>query len=144
MPYIPASHRPAYDPIIEALQKRLRENGAERGDVNYVVTRIALGVLAVTPGYKNYSDAISALQDAADEIKRRCLGYYEDFACDKNGDVHEYAQADNKLEARWDEFDTLKRVVEDRQQPEPQDATVLAGELYQDLQAEIKETFERR
>lgn len=135
MPYIPATHRPALDPIIEALQKRLRELGANRGDVNYTVTRLALGVLAVSPGYKNYSDAIAALQDAADEIKRRCLGPYEDLAINKNGDVHEYYHADNLLDARWQEHD---RILEKQEAPVvdsplPQ----IAAEQYQDLMKEV-------
>jgi len=104
MPYIKKDRRPALDPIIEALQARLRELGCERGDVNYVVTRVALGVLASVPGYKNYSDAIAALQDAADEIKVRCLGPYEGFASYKNGDVPEMAASKLEVETQWSDL----------------------------------------
>lgn len=160
MPYIKLNRRPALDPIIEALQKRLREQGSVRGEVNYTVTRIALGVLAATPSYQNYSDAIAALQDAADEIKRRCLSRYEDFACDTNGDVVEFVEADNDISNRWDALITAKLddikplnhlpvvdvVIRDGvaynvvDSPLPQ----VAADQYQKLQDEIKETFERR
>lgn len=136
MPYIKLSRRPALDPIIEALQKRLREQGAEQGEVNYTVTRIALGVLAIKPSYKAYSSAIAALQDAADEIKRRCLAQYEDFAAETNGDVIEFVDAENDIEDRYDDIDAAllgKNAV-----------VQLAAESFKDLQEEIKETFDRR
>lgn len=158
MPYIKKIRRGGLDPLIEALQQRLRVNGCERGDVNYVVTRIALGVLASVPGYKNYSDAIAALQDAADEIKRRCLSRYEDFSEDTNGDVVEFVEADRIIDGRWDDL------VKPLSNPATVDVTVkpdgrcydnmqpivdspisqVAAEQYQKLQSEIKEAFDRR
>ena len=137
MPYIKLNRRPALDPIIEALQKRLREQGAEQGEVNYTVTRIALGVLAVQPSYKAYSSAIAALQDAADEIKRRCLSRYEDLAGDTNGDVIEFVEADNLIDCRWDAILPVAPVVDS---PLPQ----VAAEQFQKLQEEIREAFDRR
>lgn len=64
-------------------------SGKKKGALNYVVTRLALGVYG-RGGYTELSDAIAALQDAADEIKRRKLGPYEDKAIAKNGDLREY------------------------------------------------------
>lgn len=61
----------------------------KKGALNYVVTKLALGVYG-RGGYTELSDAIAALQDAADEIKRRKLGPYEDQAIVKNGDLVEY------------------------------------------------------
>lgn len=157
MPYIKKDRRAAYDPIVEALQQRLRINGCERGDVNYVVTRIALGVLATVPGYKNYSDAIAALQDAADEIKQRCLGPYETFAAYKNGDVPEMITGQFEVEAQWigviNSRKPLSGPVEKEFVVKPDGSTFVvvdspisqvAAEQYQDLQDEVKEAFDRR
>lgn len=156
MPYIKKERRAAYDPIVEALQQRLRINGCERGDVNYVVTRIALGVLASVPGYKNYSDAIAALQDAADEIKARCLGPYELLASCKNGDVPEMIEGRLEVESQWVEHinsrKPLSGPVEKEFVVKPDGSAFVvdspisqvAAEQYQQLQSEIKEAFDRR
>jgi len=42
--------------------------------------------------YQNLSDVIAALNDSAEEIRRRLLIPYEDKAIEKNGDLPEYKE----------------------------------------------------
>ena len=94
MPYISREDRSVINTgSIEVLVSDIKKvpSGKFKGALNYVVTRIALGVYG-EGGYTELSDAIAALQDAADEIKRRKLGPYEDQAIRKNGDLPEYPQ----------------------------------------------------
>jgi hypothetical protein len=86
MPYIKPQCRPALDPIIDGLLKRLREIKCKRGDLNYVVTRLVVEALNKN-SYHSISDCVSVLRDSADEIARRLLGPYEDTAILKNGDM---------------------------------------------------------
>jgi len=92
MPYISREDRlNINDTAINDLVSDIKNVPSQKlkGALNYVVTRIALGVYG-EGGYTELSDGIAALQDAADEIKRRKLGPYEDKAIVKNGDLHEY------------------------------------------------------
>ncbi|GMU26223.1 MAG: hypothetical protein AMXMBFR16_11280 [Candidatus Uhrbacteria bacterium] len=97
MPYInPASRReldPKIDDLVDQLFRTSGENPVPKGNVNYVVTRIALQALEPRGGwtYTSLSDAVAALQDAADEIKRRLLGPYEDTCIERNGDLEEFS-----------------------------------------------------
>lgn len=64
-----------------------------KGELNYEVTLKALKYIKTNGvGYKNISDAIAALQDAADELKRRLLHPYEDAMIKKNGDLDLYKE----------------------------------------------------
>lgn len=79
-----------------------------KGDLNWIVSRLVLSWLATngfikkvvpedgqeiwmptgkTGTYFNMSTMIDALQNSADELKRRFLGPYEDDARRRNGDV---------------------------------------------------------
>lgn len=92
MPYVSKEDREDIsDAAIFRLATEIKEvsSGKKKGALNYVVTRIALQVFG-RGGYTDVSDAIAALQDAADEIKRRVLGPLEDKAIQKNGDLPEY------------------------------------------------------
>jgi hypothetical protein len=92
MPYINKEDREyiSRDWLITQLALRIKEvpSGKKKGALNYVVSRIALQVFG-KGGYTEISDAIAALQDAADEIKRRKLAPYEDECILKNGDLDE-------------------------------------------------------
>lgn len=125
MPYIKKERRAALDPIIDGLINRLKEIGACKGDVNYVVTRVALAALVPQVSYSNLSDAVASLRDAADEIVGRLLSPYEMDAQRLNGDLPEYNTLENDI---YDKYD----------------APEMAASLYKDLQDEIKETLERR
>lgn len=92
MPYIPRDRRDKLDPFVDEVVDQLRLIDATKGDVNYVVTRIALEALRPlnTWSYHTLSAAVGALKDAAAEIERRLLGPYEDQAILKNGDMQCY------------------------------------------------------
>lgn len=81
MPYIEPGLRPYID-----------KGGAKprtKGELNYAITRLMVQFVKERGiSYHVISDAIAAAQDAADEMKRRVLGPYEDVACARNGDVY--------------------------------------------------------
>lgn len=93
MPYIKQERRKQFDGPIHELARQMWTMGAVKGDLNYVVTRLAL--IAMKPGsgwtYQSLSEAVAGLQDAADEIKRRMLGPYEDNCVVRNGDIPEFS-----------------------------------------------------
>lgn len=90
MPYI-KDRQAIVDALIGELQELLREvpRDKRKGDVNYVLSRIALGAF-MPEGYHDISDAVNALKDAAVEIERRLMGPREDEAIEANGDLIEY------------------------------------------------------
>ncbi len=92
MPYIKKTRRDEIDSAIRILIDLLKNINAVKGDLNYTVTRLVLGALKPETGwnYQSLSDAVGSLQDAADEIKRRLLGPYEDGCISRNGDVLEF------------------------------------------------------
>jgi len=94
MPYIKFSNRAALDVIVDGLVNRLRSIKCVQGDINYIVTRVALEALKPETGwsYHSLSSAVAALKDAATEIERRLLGPYEDRAILKNGDMRCYQE----------------------------------------------------
>lgn len=77
MPYIPKSRRKVLDEAVDRVIDLMRGNNGEgldgvtKGDVNYVVTRIALEALRPdnTWSYHTLSAAVGALKDAAVEIE---------------------------------------------------------------------------
>lgn len=90
MPYID-DNRDAVDGFISEIQEILCDTPRDKrkGDVNYVLSRIALGAF-MPEGYHDISDAVNALKDAAVEIERRLMGPREDEAIEANGDLIEY------------------------------------------------------
>lgn len=63
---------------------------ADKAELNYQACRLVdrhFQSLESPPGYDVISSAIHALEDAADEIRRRFLHPYEDAAIAKNRDV---------------------------------------------------------
>jgi hypothetical protein len=88
MPYIDQETRRELDTDINCLIER---SPRKKGVVNYIITRIVLGVLRPPNGwgYETLSNAISVLHDAETELRRRLLDPYEDKAIARNGDVPE-------------------------------------------------------
>lgn len=88
MPYISQTSREAIDPHIQSLS----ENIHTVGDLNYVITRLALRHLeAWGVHYDNIAGVIGTLSLVAAEMRRRLIGEYEDQKIEENGDVPEYA-----------------------------------------------------
>jgi len=87
MPYIKKVERAFFDEQLDDLGL----HRMDKGDLNYCVTKLALYYIKVHgKSYTNISDATSALVDAADEIKRRLLGPYENQKIKENGDLELY------------------------------------------------------
>lgn len=88
MPYIIKKQRQYLDPALETLIVRLIETDAVKGNLNYVVSRLAWACAKHNGGgYDGISEAIGALRDAAEELRRRKLDPYEDIKIKINGDV---------------------------------------------------------
>jgi len=91
MPYIaPDPNRKEIDPN---LTQELFNSIDNVGDLNYVVTRLALRLL-MRQGvcYENLAGVVGTLILVPDEIKRRFLGDYEDLKIEENGDVPEFVE----------------------------------------------------
>jgi hypothetical protein len=87
MPYIKKDDRPFFDTHLNSIGPHT----TSKGDLNYCVTQLALHYIkAHGKSYTNISEAASALVDAADEIKRRLLGPYENQKIKENGDLELY------------------------------------------------------
>lgn len=97
MPYISQTVREAIDPHLPSLS----ENIHSVGDLNYVITRLALRLLEQQGvHYDNISNITGTLRLAADEMIRRLVGQYEDSKIEENGDVPEYADLLLKLNTK--------------------------------------------
>jgi len=84
MPYIPPKDR---EPFTESLAGCVPYMN-RKGDLTYCVYFLALE-MARSRGmnYTNISTAISCLEDAAEELRRRYLNPYEDLKIQENGDI---------------------------------------------------------
>jgi hypothetical protein len=84
MPYINQFDRPRYDSAIDELIKLIDSPG----ELNYVISRIAKGMISKKGGrYINHNEVIGAIECAKIELYRRLTGPYEDRAIVKNGDI---------------------------------------------------------
>ena len=107
MPYISQEHKDILDAqfnndcemyfgdILDSIYLSIAQvpENKRKGFLNYIVSRIALTVLKANGlSYQNISESISALNDAAEEIRRRLLNNYENKAIVKNGDLLEYEE----------------------------------------------------
>lgn len=94
MPYIVKDQRNVLDSRIEGLIDRVLEDKTIPADkrlgvVNYIVSRITMGILQPS-NYGEMASAIGTLECAKLEMYRRLIGPYEDKAIKKNGDIEEY------------------------------------------------------
>lgn len=91
MPYIPKKDRSKLFP-------------ETKGELNYLVTTIALDFLKKKGlTYQNISDSIAALNDAASELRRRVLDFYEDEMIHTNGDLEEYKEVIKLIQDKFNE-----------------------------------------
>ena len=89
MPYIDKKSKEKYEPLFEVLREILEssDNPIPKGELTYLVYALALSFFKGRESYTNISTAISSLQDAAEELRRRHLNPYEDKKIIENGDV---------------------------------------------------------
>jgi hypothetical protein len=86
MPYIKRELRKQYDDVIDQLPVP-----ANAGELNYVLTRIAIKYFNLAPNSSNYqtiNDIAGAFSWAALEFNRRVTSIYEDQKKSDNGDVY--------------------------------------------------------
>jgi hypothetical protein len=96
MPYIIPESRKHIDPFIDPLCKCGWDTA---GDLNYIITRIAL---SRTPcRYSEMNEIIGALECAKQEIYRRCVADLENWARDKHGDLAEFAEVQEVVRKRY-------------------------------------------
>lgn len=86
MPYIPKDDRKSFEPELTDL-KDLMSLLTGKGELTYLVYSLALEYFKEKKSYTTISTAISCLNDAAEEIRRRHLNPYEDKKIEENGDV---------------------------------------------------------
>ena len=89
MPYIKQERREHFKDIDNAFKfKQDTDIIFMKGDLTYCAYKLAKQFIKVKgKNYQNISDAISALEDAAHEIRRRILNPYEDEKIKENGEV---------------------------------------------------------
>jgi hypothetical protein len=94
MPYIADPNRETLDPFIEELSQYIENTG----DLNYVVTRLALKhLLSLGLNYGNFDAVIGVFLCAQAEMYRRVGAVYEELKIKQNGDVPEYSQIETQI-----------------------------------------------
>jgi hypothetical protein len=89
MPYIPSSDRALFYTQLAALEDIVTVHGLSNGELNYLITRIALMyVRRHGTSYNTLSDVVKALECAKLEFYRRLMAPYEDLKIEQNGDVY--------------------------------------------------------
>lgn len=87
MPYITEEDKKKYEPALQNLRKLLNKN-MSKGDLTYLVYSLGLEYISKKgESYTNISSAISCLDDAKEELRRRRLTPYEENKIKENGDV---------------------------------------------------------
>ena len=87
MPYVPEDQRKRFEPDLSKLKRKLELIYRPKGTLTYLVYSLGVSYFKGRESYTAMSDSISALNDAAEEIRRRYLNPYEDEAIKRNGDV---------------------------------------------------------
>ena len=91
MPYIKQKDRRKFEPQLGKLRECVKNNlwdvTMSKGDLTYLVYALGLEFFKNKKSYTNISTAISCLNDAAEELRRRYLNPYEDKKIEENGDV---------------------------------------------------------
>lgn len=89
MPYIEQQFRDRLDPAIDNLVEAIRIVDIEtRGNTNYAITRILVGVFLRHQSYADFLKAVGTLEMAKLELYRRMAAPYEDRKRDRNGEVY--------------------------------------------------------
>lgn len=60
---------------------------ASAGELNYAITRVVSDYLGANPRYRDFNDAVGALESCKLEIYRRLIAPYENSKINENGDV---------------------------------------------------------
>ena len=90
MPYIPRENKLAYMDALAEIQDAFASAEAGDGDLNYVLTQVAVAWLMYhNPpyGYTMRSRVLAAFEGAKMEYYRRVMAPYEDRKREDNGDV---------------------------------------------------------
>jgi hypothetical protein len=89
MTYIKRERRAAIDPIVDGLVKRLRSIDADRHDVAYAVTRVAMEAMRPQVRWTRASliDCVASLYEAADEIEHRMVQPHTEAQIKLHGDL---------------------------------------------------------
>ena len=87
MPYVPEDQRKRFEPETSKLKRKLELICRPKGTLTYLVYSLGVSYFKGRESYTSISDSISALNDAAEEIRRRYLNPYEDKKRGINGDV---------------------------------------------------------
>lgn len=95
MPYIKKETRKRLDTYINELVQHMALIDAGVGELNYVITRIALGMKPER--YADMNGIVGALECAKMEFYRRKAVPYEDKKIAENGDVPGYEYIDRNI-----------------------------------------------
>jgi len=91
MPYTEQKDREKFEPQLNELRESIKRNlnfgTMSKGDLTYLVYVLGFEFFKDFPSYTNISTAISCLNDAAAELRRRYLNPHEDKKIQENGDV---------------------------------------------------------
>jgi hypothetical protein len=91
MPYIDPARRPELNDHM----KRLEQVVKNPGDLNYVITRLLVGILKERRfrngrwGYTDINELVGAMECAKLELYRRAAAPYENLKMSENGDVYD-------------------------------------------------------
>ena len=91
MPYIKSSDKGVYEKGIRSIREAFAGVGASDGELNYVLTSVALAWLNYHQPPHNYSlrsDVVKAFECAKLEFYERRVRPYEDEKIKENGDVY--------------------------------------------------------
>lgn len=87
MPYILNKHREKYNECLKLIENNL-EGVVNKGELTYLFYAIGVKYINIQgASYNNISNAISCLNDAAEELRRRKLNPYEDIKLYENGGI---------------------------------------------------------
>jgi len=86
MPYIKQDDRMKFNEGINSLLDAFGE-GWTAGELNYVISMIALGLFDKNKKYQTINDIFGAIEGAKLEFNRRRVGPYEDEKIKENGDI---------------------------------------------------------
>jgi len=95
MPYIDKKAREKFEPELDGLRRKLLDGlqyaeptgPIPKGELTYLTYVLGRTYFRGRESYTNISTAISCLNDAAGELKRRYLDPHEDAAIKRNGDI---------------------------------------------------------
>jgi len=88
MPYIPEQDRRRFRGSLFMLEEDIIAGGLSNGELNYLMTKLALFYLAkYGTSYNTLSDVVKAFECAKLEFYRRHVAPYEDKKIQQNGDV---------------------------------------------------------